>query len=70
MTEITAKILDSTHLELSQPIFFRQGNLISIDIHDVVENNADETKNVWIEAGQKHFLAAIDEEDAIYDKLY
>ncbi|RKZ85413.1 MAG: hypothetical protein DRR19_16430 [Candidatus Parabeggiatoa sp. nov. 1] len=69
MTEITAKILDPTHLELSQPIFFRQGNMISIYIHDVVENNADETENVWIEAGQKHFLAAYDEEDAIYDQL-
>ncbi len=67
MTEITAKILDSTHLELSQPLFFHQGNIISIFIPDVVEKNVEE--NLWIEASKNHFLAAYDEGDAIYDKL-
>ncbi len=67
MTEITAKILDSTHLELSQPLSFRQGNIISIFIPDVVEKNVEE--NLWIEASKNHFLAAYDEGDAIYDQL-
>ena len=72
MTEITAKILDSTHLELSQPLFFRQGNIISIFIPDVENNvnNVDDEENLWIEASKNHFLAAYDDEgDAIYDKL-
>jgi hypothetical protein len=61
MTEITAKLLDSTHLELSQPLSFRQGNIISIFIPDVVEKNVEE--NLWIEASKNHFLAAYDEGD-------
>ncbi|RKZ43078.1 MAG: hypothetical protein DRR00_30400 [Candidatus Parabeggiatoa sp. nov. 3] len=69
MTEITAKILDSTHLELSQPIFCRQGNIISIFIPDVVEKDVKEEDNLWMEASKNHFLAAYDEGDAIYDKL-
>ena len=68
MTEITATILDSIHLELSQPISFHKGKVISIFIPNVVEKNVDETENLWVEAGNKHFLAAYDEEDAIYDQ--
>jgi hypothetical protein len=68
MTEITAKILDSTHLELSQPIFYRQGNIISIFIPEVVEKNVDDEENLWLKTSQDHFLAAYDD-DAIYDKL-
>jgi len=68
MTEITAKILDPTHLELNQPIFFTSGNIISIFIPDAAEKNMVE-ENLWIEAGNKHFLAAYDEEDAIYDNI-
>jgi len=40
MTEITAKILDSTHLELSQPICCRQGNIISIFIRLILKLEA------------------------------
>ncbi len=69
MTKITAKILDSTHLELSQPIFCRQGNIISIFIPDVVEKNVEDEDNLWRKASENHFLAAYDEGDAIYDKL-
>jgi hypothetical protein len=69
MTEITAKILDSTHLELSQPIFSPKGNIISIFIPDVVEDYVEEEDNLWMETSKNHFLDAYDEGDAIYDKL-
>jgi hypothetical protein len=64
MKLITAKILDATHLELSQPLFFHQGDTIQISIPEF-----DEEKQVWLDASKTNFLEAYDEEDAIYDKL-
>ena len=64
MRIITAKILDSTHLELSQPILAKPGESIQISIPD-----EDEDDRLWREAAKKHFLEAYDDEDGIYDKL-
>lgn len=64
MKIITAKILDPTHLELSQPISTRPGDVIHISIPDEGEEDS-----LWQEEAKKHFLEAYGEEDAIYDKL-
>ena len=64
MKTITAKILDPTHLELSQPISTQPGEFIHISIPD-----EDEGDHLWLEEAKKHFLEAYDDEDAIYDKL-
>lgn len=64
MTVITAKILDSTHLELSQPLPTPLGETIVITIPD---EGAEE--HLWQEASMKHFLEAYDDQDAIYDQL-
>jgi hypothetical protein len=61
---ITAKILDPTHLELSQPIPAQLGECIRISIL-----SEDEEDRLWQEAAKEHFLDAYDDEDAIYDKL-
>ena len=64
MKVITAKIVDSTHLELSVPIPVPPGKLIQISIAD-----EDEDENSWREAAKQHLLAAYDDGDAIYDEL-
>ena len=64
MTIIQAKILDSTHLELSQPILSKKGKAILISIPD--ENEED---LAWREASKTHFLNAYSDQDAIYDQL-
>ena len=63
MKLIHAKILDRTHLELSEPISAQPGAYIQISIPD------EEEDHVWREAAKKHFLDAYDEQDAIYDEL-
>jgi uncharacterized protein (DUF885 family) len=60
----TAKIVDSTHLELSVPIPVQPGKLIQISIA-----NEDEDENSWREAAKQHLFAAYDDGDAIYDEL-
>jgi hypothetical protein len=64
MKIITAKILDPTHLELSQPIPARSGEFIQISVPDDGEED-----HLWREAAKKHFLEAYDDGDAIYDQL-
>jgi hypothetical protein len=64
MKIIHAKILDATHLELSQPIAAQPGEVIVIAVPD-----AQEEEDVWRAAAQKHFFAAYDDQDAIYDEL-
>lgn len=64
MKTLTAKILDSTHLELSSPIALPTGEYIQVSIPDSQEEEA-----LWLEAGKRHFLEAYAEEDAIYDNL-
>jgi len=64
MKVIMAKILDPTHLELSQAIPVPKGRLIKISIPD--ENEDD---RLWREAAKKHLLEAYEAEDAIYDEI-
>jgi hypothetical protein len=61
---IKAKIIDSLHLELNQPIALAPGQIIEI----FIANENDET-TVWRDATKNHFLNAYDEQDAIYDTL-
>ena len=61
---ITAKILDPTHLELSQAISVKTGELVQISI--LVENASDP---IWEDAAKARFLDAYCDQDAIYDDL-
>ena len=63
MKVITAKIIDPTHLELSQPIPVPPGESIRISIPDQEEDR------LWQDAAKKHFLNAYDDTDGIYDEL-
>jgi hypothetical protein len=65
MRVISAKILDPTHLELSQPLDSSPGEVIQI----VLPSNADDEMAVWHTAGKEHLLDAYADEDAIYDEL-
>ena len=64
MKMIEAKILDPTHLELSQPIGDDPGKLITIAVPEDSEEDRD-----WHRAAKEHFLKAYDEQDAVYDNL-
>lgn len=64
MKLINAKILDSTHLELSQPISLKPGINIEISIPD--ENEDD---NLWKNSAKKQFLESFGGQDSIYDNL-
>jgi hypothetical protein len=64
MKIIKAKILDSTHLELSQPISTLPGDYVVIAIPDEVEED-----EAWQQAAKQQFLEAYDDQDAIYDQL-
>ncbi|MEW6608523.1 MAG: hypothetical protein AB1414_13940 [bacterium] len=64
MQIIEAKILDSTHLELRQPISLYRREYIQVSIPDEREES-----RLWQEATRKHFLEAYDDQDAIYDEL-
>ena len=64
MKVISAKILDATHLELSQPIAAPPGTTIEISIPDEGEDTT-----LWQDAARDHFLDAYDEQDAIYDDI-
>ncbi|MFQ5829993.1 MAG: hypothetical protein ACE5JD_12685 [Candidatus Methylomirabilia bacterium] len=64
MKIISAKVLDATHLELSEPIPAKTGDLIEISIPD-----DDEDERLWKEPARQKFLSAYDEADSIYDDL-
>ena len=63
MKTITAKVLDPTHLELSQPVHAKEGDFIEISIQE------DEHEEFWKAAAAQKFLSAYDPADAIYDSL-
>ncbi len=65
MRTIDAKILDPTHLELSQPLDAVPGEVIRITL---ASSDKDEME-MWREASRQHLLDAYGEEDAIYDEL-
>jgi hypothetical protein len=64
MKVLTAKVLDPTHLELSQPIPAQPGESIQISIPDEGDEDC-----LWREAAKKQFLEAYDDTDDIYDEL-
>jgi hypothetical protein len=65
MRVISAKILDSTHLELSQPLDASPGDVIQISL----PTEDDDEMAVWREAAKQHMLNAYADEDAVYDEL-
>ena len=64
MKVIQAKILDPTHLELSQPVSAPPGEIIEISVVD-----AGEEDGTWREAAALRFIDAYDDPDSIYDEL-
>lgn len=64
MKIISAKALDATHLELSEPIPAKTGDLIEISIPD-----DDEGERLWKEAARQKFLSGYDDADSVYDDL-
>ena len=65
MTVISAKVLDATHLELSQPLAASPGDVIEISL----PSETDDEMAVWRDAAKQHLLDAYADEDAIYDEL-
>jgi hypothetical protein len=65
MRIISAKILDPTHLELSQPLEAAPGQVINIS----VASENDNEMALWREAARNHLLDAYADEDAVYDDL-
>jgi hypothetical protein len=62
---ISAKILDATHLELSQPLDATPGAVIQISL----PSETDVEMALWRDAAKQHMLDAYADEDAIYDEL-
>ena len=65
MRVISAKILDPTHLELSQPLDASPGDMIQISLPP----ETDDEMAVWRDAAKQHLLDAYADEDAVYDEL-
>jgi hypothetical protein len=65
MKLISAKILDATHLELSQPLEALPGEVIQVAFPD----KGDEESVLWGEAAKQNLLDAYAEEDAVYDTI-
>ncbi len=64
MKTIPARVLDPTHLELSQAIDLPPGESIQITLLE-----PDEDWQQWREAARRWFLDAYDAGDAIYDAI-
>jgi hypothetical protein len=65
MRVISAKILDATHLELSQPLDASPGDMVEISLL----SGPDEDMELWRDAAKQHLLDAYADEDAVYDEL-
>jgi hypothetical protein len=65
MHVISAKILDATHLELSQPLDASPGDMIQISL----PSGSEDEMALWRDAAKQHFLDAYADEDAVYDEL-
>ena len=65
MRIISAKILDATHLELSQPLEASPGEVIQV----AFPSGTDDEMATWRAAAKQHVLDAYADEDAIYDQL-
>ncbi|MCP3994406.1 MAG: hypothetical protein GY722_04975 [bacterium] len=64
MKTLSAKVVDSTHLELAEPISSTAGERLEIVIPAMDTEDAD-----WHQAARDSFLDAYDDQDAIYDEL-
>jgi hypothetical protein len=64
MKTLKAKVLDPTHLELSQPISVSPGESIQVTIAE-----EGDIEGLWRETARKRFLEAYDPADSIYDRL-
>jgi hypothetical protein len=69
MQTISAKILDATHLELSQPLDGAPGQVIEIYLLSEVPIGNDDETSLWREAGKQHLLDVYTDADAVYDRL-
>jgi hypothetical protein len=65
MPVISAKVLDATHLELSQPLEASPGDMIEISL----PSESDDEMAIWRDAAKQRLLDAYADEDAIYDEL-
>jgi hypothetical protein len=64
MGTISARVIDPTHLELSQPIDLPPGESIEIAVPEPGEDERE-----WRDEGQRRLLEAYDPGDAAYDAL-
>ena len=64
MKTISAKVLDPTHLELSQPISTSPGESIQVAIAEEGDG-----EGLWRDAAKRRFLDAYDPGDSVYDRL-
>ncbi|MDQ3332638.1 MAG: hypothetical protein M3552_18645 [Planctomycetota bacterium] len=64
MRVISAKIIDRTHLELSQPISAEPGETIEISVPE----NVDEMRD-WRDLARRNAVTAYADEDSVYDEL-
>lgn len=64
MKMLTAILVDSTHLELSQPLAVPLGASLQI----LLPEDGD-AEPLWRDAAQQHFLEAYSDQDALYDDL-
>ena len=64
MRLISAKIIDKTHLELSEPIGAEPGATIEISFPDDGDEMGD-----WHELAKRNALTAYADEDSVYDEL-
>jgi hypothetical protein len=65
MRIISARIIDATHLELSEPLPAQVGDMIEISLRTEPEDELAD----WRAAAKQHLLDAYADEDAIYDEL-
>jgi hypothetical protein len=65
MSVILARVLDPTHLELSQPLEAAAGDVVQISL----TSSSDDEMAPWRDAAKQHLLDAYADEDAVYDEL-
>lgn len=64
MKTLNAKVLDSTHLELTEPLHSAVGDWVQIVVAQEDSEGTD-----WRRAAEERLLAAYDDHDAIYDEI-
>ncbi len=64
MKTLSATVIDTTHLELAEPIPSTAGERLEILVRGAAGEDAD-----WHRAARDNFLNAYDDQDSIYDEL-